>query len=152
MAEQFIKVEGLKEMVDVFTQSPAIASRQLNDAIKKSIFYIQGKAKKNTPVDVGFLRNSAYSTSFSTLKGTLRNRAPYAVFVHDGTAPHFPPIDAVAPWAERHGIPPFLVARAISFKGTKPNPFFEKAINESSQNVKNNFTVALNNIRSALLK
>jgi HK97 gp10 family phage protein len=152
MAENIIKVEGLNEMIDVFAQSPALASRQLNNAIKKSIFYIQGKAKRNAPVDVGFLRNSGFSTSFSTLKGTLRNKAPYAIFVHDGTAPHFPPIDAVTPWAERHGIPPFLVARSISFKGTKPNPFFERAINESSQSVKNNFTVALNNIKSALLK
>jgi hypothetical protein len=52
---------------------------------------------------------------------------PYVGWVLSGTPPHWPPMAAVAGWAQRHGIPPFLVARAISKKGTKANPFFDRA-------------------------
>jgi hypothetical protein len=56
---------------------------------------------------------------------------PYAEFVETGTRPHWPPLAALQGWADRHGIPAFLVARAIAEHGTAPNPFMERAIEKS---------------------
>jgi HK97 gp10 family phage protein len=85
----------------------------------------------------------------------------HAKFVEYGTSPHFPPIDALVPWAQAHrskfGMAnnkgknksfsgdarkksselsrirsiAFLVARAISKHGTKPRPTFEPAVKKA---------------------
>lgn len=64
----------------------------------------------------------------------------YIGYVNDGTAPHWPPIAPLAYWAARKfglsvGSPEarragYLVARAISRRGTKPVHFIEKVVND----------------------
>lgn len=64
--------------------------------------------------------------------------APYALFVHEGTKAHFPPPDALVRWCElvlgvrgrEAKSAAFLVARAISVHGTKPNRFLADAAKE----------------------
>ena len=57
--------------------------------------------------------------------GTPLNYGPYIEF---GTRAHFPPMDALKKWCERHGdIPPFLVARAISKRGLPARPYLYPA-------------------------
>jgi hypothetical protein len=57
--------------------------------------------------------------------------ADYASFIEFGTRPHFPPVDALRDWAakflgdERLA---FLVARAISRRGTLAHPFLGPAL------------------------
>ncbi len=55
-------------------------------------------------------------------------RAPYALSVHEGTRPHFPPVHAVAPWAERHGVAPWALAVHISRRGTRPHPWLAQTV------------------------
>lgn len=52
----------------------------------------------------------------------------YGPDVEYGTRPHWPPISAIAEWANAHGIPPFLVARAIARRGTAPHNMFGGAL------------------------
>lgn len=155
MSDLEIKIEGLDEMKRRFLQAPKIVGDALNTGIKKAIFILLGEARKRTPVDRGFLRNAAMNTIFSNLKGTLENTAPYAWYVHgdgtkDRTTPHFPPLSAVAPWAARHGIPAFLVAKSIARKGTPFRPFFAEAIASQEVTVSSIFREALNTITSHL--
>lgn len=65
----------------------------------------------------------------------VRYTAPYAAFVHEGTKPHWPPMEAIRRWVELVLNPPenevdrvtFLVARKIARFGTKPVPFLKDA-------------------------
>ena len=59
-------------------------AKELDRAIAKSIFAIQGTSMMNTPVDTGRLRAS-HQTMFQPLRGVLDVTAGYAVFVHEGT-------------------------------------------------------------------
>ena len=59
--------------------------------------------------------------------GVVGSNVLYAPYVETGTKPHWPPISAVETWARRHGMNPYLVARAISRKGTKPIRYLESA-------------------------
>lgn len=136
-----VKIEGMDQLVSRFKQSPRVFQQVYNKAIKKSVFALTGSAKIHTPIDLGFLRNSMRET-FQSLVGTLDNTAPYAIYVHEGTAPHFPPLEAITPWANRHGIPPFAVALSIARKGTKANPFFDLAIDDQQATVDNYFDKA----------
>jgi hypothetical protein len=146
-----VKIHGLKEMQSAFKRSPKIVADEINSAIKKSILSILARAVPKMPVDTNFLR-SRNVTIFSKLMGKLENRAPYAIFVHEGTKPHFPPLHAIERWANRHGIPPFLVARAIARKGTKGKPFYDIAVKESQTLINHIFSRALDNITIKLAK
>ncbi|TXH07873.1 MAG: hypothetical protein E6R04_11900 [Spirochaetes bacterium] len=150
MTDFKIEIKNIDQLAAAFKKAPQIATKHLNDAIKKSLYLIEEKAKPETPVDLNFLRGAGYETSFGTLKGELKNTAPYAVFVHEGTRPHFPPLDDIKPWADRHGIPPFLVARAISKKGTKGKPFFKDAIEKSEAEINRIFDDALIDITNEI--
>lgn len=69
----------------------------------------------------------------------------YWKYVEYGTKPHFPPIEAIRKWIRVKPILPkplqngklptenqlaFLIARKISKVGTRPQPFFEKSIEQ----------------------
>jgi len=146
-----IKVEGLDKLTAAFAKSPKIVAAELEPALKKAIVVLDAASIPKMPTDSGLLRNSN-KQSFSALTGTLKNTAPYAMFVHEGTKPHFPPIDAIEPWARKHGIPAFLVARAISQKGTKAHPFYKDAGKEEQARVEGFFADALKNITNKLAK
>ncbi len=121
-----------KQIDAMLTKFPMASKAAINTAFKKIIFNLLAKARPKTPIDKGFLRGAGMQTAFEELVGILKNTAPYARFVHDGTKPHMPPADAIAPWASRHGIPTFMVQRAIAKRGTKAQPFFADAIEESN--------------------
>jgi hypothetical protein len=146
-----VKVIGQKELEKAFRQSPKIVRDAIDPAIRKAILAIQARAITKIPVDRGELRNANVPV-FSTLKGVLENRAPYAIFVHEGTRPHFPPLHAIERWANRHGINPYLVARAISKKGTKGIPFYDDAVKDSNPLIDSIFGQALTNITIKLAK
>lgn len=145
-ADLTVKISGLDALQKAFKQSPKVATKHLNTAIKQSIFTLLANARMAAPVDQGFLRNSGMVTSFEILKGLLENKAPYALYVHEGTRPHYVSLSAIKGWADRHGIPPFLVQRSIMRKGTKGKPFFKDSIEASQESINQYFDKALNNI------
>lgn len=141
-----MEIQGLDKLEKLFKQSPRIATTNLDRAIKQSVLTLLANARIAAPVDQGFLRNSGMVTSFSVLKGLLQNKAPYAVYTHEGTRPHYVPIAAIKGWADRHGIPPFLVQRSIMRKGTKARPFFRNSIEASQEAIDHYFKAATDNI------
>jgi hypothetical protein len=80
------------------------------------------EARRRAPSDTGALRRSI-GFIFAENAGQVRVESPYGMWVHEGTRPHWPPPQATAGWALRHGIPNFLVGRAISERGTRPQRF-----------------------------
>jgi hypothetical protein len=65
----------------------------------------------------------------SEVVGQVVFMARHSAFVHLGTRPHWPPVDALVGWARRHGFAkPFLVARAIALHGTRAVPFLADAV------------------------
>lgn len=67
-----------------FAKSPAEMTKQLDNAIRLSVFDVQAQSKINTPVDTGYLRSS-HQTAFRSLYGEIMPKANYAIYVHEGT-------------------------------------------------------------------
>lgn len=85
MAEPIsITITNLPQIRAAFSKAPSLMNSELNTAIKKSVFYIQGKSMVNTPVATGRLRASTRSL-FSNLKGEVGTHTNYDIFVHEGT-------------------------------------------------------------------
>jgi hypothetical protein len=106
----------------------------MHQAMQGSLLLVEADARRNVKRDSGRLQNSiSYSITGSgaNLTGRVGPSVKYGIYVERGRGPgRPPPVAAVAAWARRHGVNPFLVARAIGRKGVKPAPFllpaFEK--------------------------
>ncbi len=87
-------------------------------------------AAREAPVDSGVLRGEIESTFTSTM-GKVFTSTEYAKFVHEGTRPHKVSGKHLEGWARKKGLNPYAVAKSISKKGTKANPFFTRAIKKN---------------------
>lgn len=90
---------------------------------------VASAAARKAPRDTGRLSRSL-SFTFTDGGGQVSAETPYARWVHEGTRAHWPPPAATAGWARRHGIPNFLVGRAIARRGTRARPFLREAFDQ----------------------
>lgn len=129
MASQItIRVEGLEEAVAKLT--PQRANGPIGRFLDRGAIYIQSRAREGAPVDTGRLRNSIGIDKPSDRMRHIGANTEYAEYVEKGTGAHFPPPSALQGWALRHGFGAdggFMVARAISRSGTKPQPYMRPA-------------------------
>lgn len=96
------------------------------------------EARKNTPIDQSALRSNitaSVTAHGDEIKGVVGSNLKYAMAVEKGTRPHFPPVYALEGWARRHGMVAFLVARAISKRGTKAHRMLENALEDNQRRV-----------------
>lgn len=129
-----IQITGLDKLIKLADRYPAVAEKYVNGAIKTSLELIRSVARSGAPVGVGRNLRESWSLEMGRFKGKLSSTAkgengfPYGLAVEHGTRPHWIPIKAIKPWAEKKGISPWAVQRSIAKKGTKANPFFSKAV------------------------
>lgn len=114
-----------------FDKAPEDTVRQISNAIRLIAFRLERTAKPKVPTDTGQLRSDVRAKEFKELSAKVGTDKKYAVYVHEGTKPHFPPISALEGWSRRHGVSPFAVARGIARRGTKANPFMKDALGET---------------------
>lgn len=133
------------EVVDLaaaWKQAPEIVAEELTRSILESELLLEREVKEGTPTATGVLRESIGARPPQRLAdsviGVVGTSISYAIPVELGTKPHFPPATALADWAriklgvsadeaQRVG---FLIARAISRRGTKPAAMFQRAFQQ----------------------
>jgi HK97 gp10 family phage protein len=126
-----IILQGNQELVDGLGRAASAVGPEARAATQTSLMILEADMRAHVPRDTGQLGNSLTTHiggSATEILGSVGPTAAYWPFVHDGTRPHWPSIAAITPWANRHGIPPFLVARAIARHGTRPRPFASDAL------------------------
>jgi len=124
-----------------------IVNEYLNRWIKKSVLALEREMKIETPVDRGILR-SAYQSQFFDLKWILLNPTQYALYVNDWTRPHTPPFQVISDRANRHWMNPWAVRMSIKKKGTKANPYLDRAIDKTEDIIDDIFDKTLNDLVS----
>lgn len=142
-----VTIPSLEEAKRRFARMPAVVVSHLDKAIKNSAFVVEGKAKNelggvNGGWDTGRLASSI-RPEFGVLRAEISPHVDYAIYLHEGTRPHWVPISAIAPWANRHNIPPAVVQRSIAQKGTKANPFMVRAAQASQPDIDHFFAKAV---------
>lgn len=108
-------------------------ANQLNRLGTMTVSNMRASAPRDTSYMVNQMRASKASSN--TLEVIVTAGAKYTRAVDEGTKPHFPPFEALIPWAKRHpmaGVKPeasaFLIARAISKRGSKARNFIKPVI------------------------
>jgi len=138
-----IELQIRTEHADVIRRAlkdPQMVMGPIRSFLQKSGFTVEGQAKENAPVDTGRLRSSITSR-VAEHQVFIGSNVEYAPYVEFGTDPHFPPLDAMQPWARRHGFPAgrsgaFLVAQAIARRGTRARAFLKPALESSAGAIK----------------
>jgi hypothetical protein len=97
-------------------------------------------------VDTGRLRASItpeVRIAGNTIYGVVGTNVFYGPFVEYDTRPHWPPLKALEVWARRHGTTAYLVARAISIRGTRGKHYLEKGLDEARTWIRKRFERAV---------
>jgi hypothetical protein len=110
----------------------------------------------NAPFDTGLLRGHiGYSVEVVStdewiarvgVEADVKNSEgievdTYALYVHEGTRPHFAPMEAIQKWAERKSrggsdFPWYAIWLKIAREGTEPKPFLMDAIEATQDQYK----------------
>jgi len=94
-----------------------IIKEAMPEILNKSTLLIEARAKQLAPVDLGIMRSSITS-SISQSEAYVKVLAPYAIYMEYGRPPgKMPPIEAIEPWAKRHKLNAWAVAKTIAKKG-----------------------------------
>jgi len=116
----------------------ALAALDLMSAVDAALLdagqTVADDAAGRAPRWTGDLAGSATVALTGEHEVTVAFTSPVAPFVHGAmgsgagrTVPHWPPIAAITPWAEAHGIPPGALAHSIAQRGTPLVPFLSDA-------------------------
>lgn len=145
-----VEIIGLKPIIAGLKDAPKTVERVSVKRLRGLGPVVVGNVRRHTPEDSGKLSNAIEDVVSQTqpLTVTLTVGANDSVkpvvvaSVAHGTRPHWPPWgpgSKLAGWAARKGIPVFLVARAISQRGTikrfggpsQGAEMFEKGLHDS---------------------
>lgn len=128
---------NIKELERLIAKYPQAAHDAQVSRVTEASLFMEGVIKQDTPVGAGpihlrdtiFQKVQAYGES---VLGTVATPAKYGEPVELGTRPHFPPVKPLQYWVEKRlGLSgkeakavAFLIARAISRRGTDPRKMF----------------------------
>ena len=133
-------IRGLEELTERYPQA---SDRARRGRLTEAALILERAIKELTPVGAGpiHLRDTVFSQTVSqglSISSFLGTPAVYGEPVEYGTKPHFPPVAPIRHWVERKlglsgseaaGVA-FVIARAISKRGTKPARMFGRGVDE----------------------
>jgi Bacteriophage HK97-gp10, putative tail-component len=137
------------------TEGRVVIYREAGRAVQTIVDSMATEVRQRTPVGVtGILRASiaADVTMGRSLNEAIRGRvfsgaqAPYAIYVEEGTRPHWPPIAPLLLWARRvlgNERLAYAVQRAIARRGTRARHMFRDGFAAVAPRAQGIFTQAM---------
>jgi hypothetical protein len=122
-----VRIEGLEKLQAGVAAGPATLAAEVRGAMTAGSLLIEGAARGLAPKDTGRLAGSIthqISGGGANLQSKIGPSVAYGLYVEKGRrAGKQPPIGAISGWAARKGINPYVLARAIGRRGTRPRPY-----------------------------
>lgn len=146
-----IQLQNIDRIIEAYKKYPLQSKIALTEAIQKGATLVQRNARMGAPVGVSGLLRSQINISYGELRGTISANSQYALFVEEGTKPHWVPIAALQPWADLKGIPVYALQKSIAKVGTKAQPFMEKAAQQSTEQIQVYFNEAVATVLNEMI-
>ena len=122
-----VKTEGFDTLARGLRNAPQSSADELRAALTASLLVLEADQRQHVAQDTRRLLGSIHSEirgEGTSLTGRVGPSTRYAFYVEYGRRRGKPPpVSAIAGWARRHGRNPFIVARTIGRRGTRPQPF-----------------------------
>lgn len=135
---------NIDKLLRAAKREPQIAIEEMQKAVEKSAYKIEEVAKKiEAPRKTGNLRKNI-NTTIKPLMATVKSRANYSIYVHEGTKPHtIVPVKKKVLADKRKGI---IFGKKVNHPGTKPNPFMKRTVDRETNTIIKYFNEAVDNI------
>ncbi len=133
-----ITLQNAAELSRAFHKAPKLATPLYSRAIEKTVYRVEGDAKRDAPVNKGSgggnLHQKISSRMKRRLEGEVQSGAKYSGYVDQGTRPHIITIRRKKVLANKRTGQVF--GKRVRHPGTKAQPFFTNAVcgNEASFN------------------
>ena len=134
MAEIKLQVQGLDRFLSSLKKAPSVVIDVAHEVIQRIGIQIQTLGRQEAPRDTGLLANQIQYASLGLVKAEVISKAEHSYDVHEGQPRNTKIVDTkpLERWADRHGIDnSYLLIRHIERHGTRPNPFFERALKQA---------------------
>ena len=155
-----ISIPNIDAIVAAYRQMPADAARRISDATNKALALLAKNGDESTfqfktprELRTGYLSASWGSpgqglqlASPGSLSGKIWTNAGYAIYVHEGTAPHVIRVRVKRVLANKKTGQVF--GREVNHPGNKPNRFIPRIIAKSEDGINQAFKSALDLIMS----
>lgn len=119
--------------------APAEIAKDTRSAMTTSLLLLEADQRRHVAQDTRRLMgsiNHKITGGGANLTGQVGPSVRYAYWVEHGRkAGRAPPVAAVSGWARRHGVDPFVLARAIGRKGTKAQPFVAPSLTRNRSRI-----------------
>lgn len=127
-----IDVQGAEQLAaGLKTAAEKTLPIETRQVLTHSLLLVEADARRGVKRDTGRLQNSIthdISGTGANLRGVVGPSVRYGLYVERGRRPgRPPPVAALAGWARRHGVNPYVVARAIGRRGIRAAPFLMPA-------------------------
>lgn len=146
MIEMQIEIDDKRVQEMLKKMHPAIQQALLRFLTKSGII-VKSSAKAYAPVDTSNLRGGISYRLEGIRQVIIGPNVDYGIYVEKGTKPHFPPVKALSEWAGRvlgDASLGFVIARGISRKGTKKQPYMQPALQDNLGNIRGIFFREIN--------
>jgi hypothetical protein len=134
-----VQIIGLERLQAGVSAGPATLAAEVRTAMTAGSLLIEGTARSLAPKDTGRLAGSithAITGGGANLTSRIAPSVNYGLWAEKGRGPGKPPpVAAIAPWARRHGMDPYILARSIGRKGTRGKPFMRPAFDSNVSRV-----------------
>jgi HK97 gp10 family phage protein len=130
-----LEIRGAQQVIKNLNKISDRMFNRIVDACQRVQAQVVNDARSAAPVFLTTLRQSILpgdiSVSKTDVQAKVTANVKYASYVEFGTRPHWPPVDALKDWAAKKlgdESLAFVVARAISRRGTKAQPYLGPAL------------------------
>ena len=153
-----VKTKGFDQQIQNLKGYDQVATQENRKAMNKAVNQVVRIGKINAPVNFGVLRAKIHGevrqAGPGMAIGVVGSYAEHGASLEKGSKPHWPNIESLGLWVRRKlrvatkdlQNVTFLIARAISKRGTKAQPYLEPAFKDSQDEIKGFFQQALENI------
>lgn len=139
MIEITVNTHELTDLSQRYAGAQPIVTEELGRGMTTAVNLVVASERTLAPSFSGRLRSSmkgVVQTQPGMVEGRAGSDLPYAIYVDRGRgAGKQPPISALTAWAAAHGIPVYVLARAIGKRGTKAKPFLQPALDATRSQI-----------------
>jgi len=148
-----IEIPGLGRLLDDLKAAGPYGAKQLKSALNRGAIRLQRAERIEAPRDTSNLAANINIIELGEFEVMISPKANYAEAIHKGRLPgSAPPVSALEGWARRKGINPYAVQKSIQRKGTKPNPFVARALDNERQGINDEFDIAADRVADYISK
>jgi len=130
-----VEIRGGQQVIKNLNKISERMFSRIVDACQRVQAQVVNDARAAAPVYLTTLRQSILpgdiNVSRTDVQAKVTANVKYASYVEFGARPHWPPVDALKGWAAKKlgdESLAFVVARAISRRGTPPQPYLGPAL------------------------